>query len=188
MCLLLYSLGPVHRCRQSRVRAGVGPSLVIYFPHPLRPLGQLSVLGVLLLQMVDAVDAPRQTSPTSRMQPLMHVVGAVEVTDHQAVELLPQHLLDRLSSPARPVLEEVTHLGNAEPPEVATAAIFPPARLVPLHQRNGSNLQPQPSVLFSATLRRSTSQRHQSAHIKDQAKAPLKMALNYSEWQPALLP
>ena len=92
MCLLLYSLGPVHRCRQSRVRAGVGPSLVIYFPHPLRPRGQLSVLGVLLLQMVDvvdAVDAPRQTSPTSRMQSLMHVVGAVEVTDHQAVERFP---------------------------------------------------------------------------------------------------
>ena len=89
MCLLLYSLGPLHRCRQSRVKAGVGLSLVIYFPHPLRTLGLLSVLGVLLLQMADVVDAPRQMSPTSLMKPLMHVVSPVEVTDHYAVERFP---------------------------------------------------------------------------------------------------
>ena len=152
--------------------------------HLLGPFGQPLVLRVFLLQLVDV---PQEMGPTPLVQPLMHVVSTVEVTDQHPFKLVSQHLLNHLAAPAGPA-EEVTHFRIAEAPEIPVAAIFPPACFVPVHHRTGSYLLPQPVVLLLTALRRSPHQRCQFTNAEAQAIAPLQVALNQPKGEPQLLP
>jgi hypothetical protein len=72
------------------------------------------------------------------MQSLMAIVGGVEVTAEHSLEIWTHQRLDHLV-PARVMIFVVAHCRRTHTPNVAVDAIFPPARLIGLHGRTGSD-------------------------------------------------
>ena len=89
------------------------------------PLGQLAVIGVEALQVVDV---PQQVGPAPLFGAVVMVVGGVEIADQHPREPVAEDFIHHRLASATP--QEVAVGGRAERPHIAVGAVLPPAGLI----------------------------------------------------------
>ena len=102
--------------------------------HPMGPLGQSPIFRVQRLQFVDV---PQQVGPTPLLQSRVVVVGSVEVAHQNPAKLFSQRLVHHLPAPAP--AQKAPLRGRAERPDAAVDPVLPPAGLIGVDHRAGTD-------------------------------------------------
>src|SRR5260221_6583683 len=139
MLLLPASRGLLDRW-QAGIRAEVRTRLLVEGSDCADPLLHGRIAGTLLFQVMPIA---QEMHPTALMQPLMHIVGGVEVRAQHSLEVTAQQRLDHLV-PSRVMILVIAHRWGTRTPDVAVLAVFSPAGLIGLHRRTGSDRRFEP--------------------------------------------